>query len=120
MGTMIRTTVGSVRRAASAILAETNGGTPDIYTLTRRRSSGSVQIEYEDPITGEWCDAEVFYRMSGRHIPGDLESPEEFPEVDIIGAFCDGVPVKLSGPVTRAAEDKAFEAERDRIYDTEY
>lgn len=121
MGTII-TTVGAVRRATRAILAESFGTLPaSDYNSVRRRSSGSVTIEYEDPaVPGDFCQAEVFYRVSGEYHKGDWDMPEEFPQIDVIGAFCDGVPVKLSGPVIQSAIDKAYDAEDARLQDTEY
>lgn len=115
MGT-IRTTVGALRRATRAMLAESFQD----YSSMKAHSHGSVMISYDDPVTGQECPTEVFYRILGTYSPADDESPEEYPEISVIGAFCNGTSVKLDRAARLSAEDKAYEVEGDRLLNSMY
>lgn len=84
---MIKTTVGELRRAISRFL---------VTEAPTRRSSTSVIFERELPDESV-VEVIVDYSTVGSYMKATRDSPEEFPEVQLGGAFLeDGTPTQLT------------------------
>jgi hypothetical protein len=84
---MIKTTVGELRRAISRFL---------VTEAPSRRSSTSITFERELPDEST-VEVTVDYSTVGSYMKASLSSPEEFPEVELGGAFLeDGTPTQLT------------------------
>ena len=89
---MIRTTVGTLRRAVARILKEARfNKTYPTVTIYRIDDTGlEDEQELETPII-------VSYNVFGSYHAATRIDPEENPEIEIISAkFADGTPVELT------------------------